>query len=119
MAVTKKNKFGQINISTDAIASVAGDAALECYGVVGIASRASIREAIGEILLKDNFVKGIIVDKVKDSYNVSLYLIIARNVKITEVLSEVQKKVKYDLEKTFAIKVKRLNVFASDFDDKK
>ena len=119
MAVTKKNKFGQVSISIDAIASVAGDTALECYGVVGIANRSSVHEVIAEILKKESFAKGIVIDKEKNGYSLSLYLVIAPNVKITEVLSEVQKKVKYDLERSFGIKVYKLHVFAQDINNKK
>lgn len=118
MAVTKKNKFGQVTISIDAIATVVGEAALECYGVIGIANRSQVHEVIGEILKKDSFAKGIVINKEKNGYSLSLYLIVAKNVKITEVLTEVQKKVKYDLEKAFGIKVFKLNVYAQDFKDK-
>lgn len=117
MAVSKKNSYGEINISLDAIAIVACDAALECYGVRGIAPRSYVHEVIGTILKQDNFAKGIVVDKIGSSYSVKLYLVIARNVKITEVLAEVQKKVKYDLEKTFGIKIKKLDVYANDLVD--
>ena len=40
--VKTKTKFGSINISNDAIASVAADAVLQCYGVVGVAKKNSI-----------------------------------------------------------------------------
>ena len=36
MALTKENEYGSINISNSALASVAGDSASECYGVVGL-----------------------------------------------------------------------------------
>jgi len=118
MAINKKNQFGQINISLEAIATVAGNAALECYGVRGIAPRSYVHEKIGTILKNENFSKGIVVEKVGSSYSIRLYLVVARKVKITEVLTGVQDKVKYDLEKTFGIKVKKLDVYANDLVDK-
>jgi hypothetical protein len=41
--------------------------------------------------------------KKKSGYEVDVYLVVAYGVKITEVVSEVQKKVQYVLEKTFQI----------------
>lgn len=114
MVALKNSKFGNINISKEAIASICGESALSCYGVVGIASKSSLHSVIAEILKKDSFARGVTVSKEKNGYSINLYLVIARDVKITEVLSEVQKKVKYDLEKTFSIKIKSLNVFAND-----
>ncbi len=111
MDIDKKTKYGGINISMEAIGSVAGAAALECYGVVGLASKNSLRENIANLLKEDAYYQGVLPKKDKDEYSVELYIIVAYGVKITEVVSEVQKKVKYVLEKTFDIKFKSVNVF--------
>ena len=111
MDIDKKTKYGGINISMEAIGSVAGAAVLECYGVVGLASKNSLRENIANLLKEDAYYQGVLPKKDKDEYSVELYIIVAYGVKITEVVSEVQKKVKYVLEKTFDIKFKSVNVF--------
>ncbi len=111
MVIDKKTKFGGIAISMEAIGSVTGAAATECYGVVGLASKNSLRENIADLLKEDNYYKGVFPKKDKDDYSVDLYIIVAYGVKITEIVSEVQKKVKYVLEKTFDIKFKAVNVF--------
>jgi uncharacterized alkaline shock family protein YloU len=102
----------------EAIASVAGGAASECYGVLGLASKNSLRENINELLKKEDYIKGIYASKSKKSgYEVDVYLIVAYGVKITEVVSEVQKKVKYVLEKTFQIPFNSVNVYVQDVKD--
>jgi len=111
MVIEKKSKYGGINISLEAIASVAGSAALECYGVVGLASKNTLRENIADLLKEDAYHKGVFAKKDKDDYTIELYIIVAYGVKITEIVSEVQKRVKYVLEKTFDIKFKAVNVF--------
>lgn len=112
MALDKINKYGGIQISLEAIAGVAGAAAMECYGVIGLASKNSLRENISELLKEENFHKGVFpVKDNKEKYSVNLYIIVAYGVKITEVVSEVQKKVKFVLEKTFDIPFKAVNVF--------
>jgi uncharacterized alkaline shock family protein YloU len=111
MVIDKTTPYGDITISPDAIASIAGNAALECYGVAGLSSKNSLRENIEELLKQDNYKKGVIVNKIKDSYEVDVYIVVAFGIKISEVSSEVQKKVKYVLEKTFDIKFKAINIY--------
>jgi uncharacterized alkaline shock family protein YloU len=43
MVIDKSTPYGAINVSMEAIANVAGEAALEVYGVVGLASKNSLR----------------------------------------------------------------------------
>lgn len=113
MTIKKKNNLGQIQISNEAIASVVADAALECYGVVGLANKTALRNKISKILTKKEYSKGVIAyQDPKNAISISLYIVIAYGCKVTEVLSEVQKKVKYVLEKTFDSKVKKVNVYA-------
>ena len=38
MSVELNNEFGHIDISNDVIAQIAGGAAIECYGIVGMAA---------------------------------------------------------------------------------
>jgi uncharacterized alkaline shock family protein YloU len=117
MVVGKPTPYGGINISMEAIASVAGEAASECYGVVGLVSKKSIRENINELLKKDDYIKGIYCRKKKEQYEVDVYIIVAYGVKITEVVSEVQKKVEYVLERTFEVTFLKVNVFVQDIQE--
>jgi uncharacterized alkaline shock family protein YloU len=112
MSVNKDTTYGKISIASKAIASVVANAALECYGVVGLASKGGLRDKIESILSKDEYVKGVSVSQVKSSVTISLYLVIASGVKVTEVLNEVQKKVRYVTSSTFEIKVNKVNVYA-------
>ncbi len=114
MALTKENKYGSISISNAALASVAGDSASECYGVVGITKKGGFGSKIVRLLKRNDFDNGIIVEKGKKGYKLSLYLVIANKVKIPEVLSQVQKKVRYDVERYFKINLEEVNVFAQD-----
>ena len=101
MAIDQKTPFGKINISTELVADVAGEAATTCYGVVGLADRSAIWENIAELLQRSDYDKGVYCRKKKDGYSVDVYIVVAYGVKITEVLREVQKKVAYDLNKSF------------------
>lgn len=114
MNIESKNPYGGIDISMEAIASVAGSAASECYGVIGLVPRRSLADAAKEILRIDEYVKGIYTRKSKKGYEVDVFLCCAYGVKLSEILAEVQKKVKYELEKTFGVPFASVNVFVVD-----
>ena len=112
MSVNKKTNYGKINITSKAVATVVANAAFECDGVVGLASRGGLKGKIDSILSKDEYVKGVLISQTKSSVSISLYLVISYGVKVTEVLSEVQKRVRYVVSKTFELKVNKVNVYA-------
>lgn len=111
MPIEHSSKSGNINITMDAIASIAGNAATECYGVVGMASRNTIRSGIAELPKKENYSKGVFAKETKDGIEIDIYIMVAFGVRLTEIVSEVQKKVKYVLEKTLDLKFKAINVY--------
>lgn len=117
MTLKKKTPYGGIVISMDAVASLAGKAAKECYGVLGLADKGSLRQSIISILTKkEDFVKGVFAysNKKEGCYRVDIYIIVAYGIKITEVVSEVQKKVRYVLTNTFQMKFNEINVYVAD-----
>ena len=88
MTLDKQTPYGGINISMEAIGAIAGTAAVECYGVVGMSSKNSTSENSYEVLKKENFYKGVLPRKGKEGYEVDLYIVVAFGVKITEVIAE-------------------------------
>ncbi|HIA6972525.1 TPA: Asp23/Gls24 family envelope stress response protein, partial [Staphylococcus aureus] len=55
MTLEISNDYGKIDISNEVIASVVGGKAVECYGIVGMASRQQVRDGIAEILGHENY----------------------------------------------------------------
>ena len=111
MTLEIKNDYGNINISNEVIANVVGSKAVECYGIVGMASRQQVRDGIAEILGHENYAKGIVVKENLGEIVVDVYIITSYGVKISEVASNVQSTVKYTLEQTLKIKVKAINIY--------
>jgi len=112
MKVNKVSPLGGIDISVQAIASVAGSAAIECYGVVGLGSKNTLTDKVDELLGNKNFSEGIYCEKdKKDGYIINIYIVASSQTKLTEVITEVQKKVKYVLEQTFSIVFNKVNVY--------
>ncbi|MCF0110146.1 MAG: Asp23/Gls24 family envelope stress response protein [Erysipelotrichaceae bacterium] len=111
MAIKKQTNYGNINITADAIASLTGGIVTECYGVVGMASQKMVRDGLAELLKKENFSRGVNVRFDDDGIVVDAYIVVSFGVRISEVVSEIQKKVKYVLEKSLQVNVTSVNVF--------
>ncbi|KXH79943.1 Asp23/Gls24 family envelope stress response protein [Sporosarcina sp. HYO08] len=111
MSIEVKNKFGGIELTNDVIARIVGEAAVECYGIVGMASRHQIRDGLTEILRKENFARGVIVRTIGEEMHIDLHIIVSYGVKISEVAYQVQSKVKYTLQKMVGMTVQSINIF--------
>ncbi|HCV54527.1 MAG: Asp23/Gls24 family envelope stress response protein [Galactobacillus timonensis] len=111
MTVAKKTNYGTINVTEDAVASLAGGVITECYGVVGMASRKLFKDTYAELLKRENFSRGVAVRNTENGLEVDLYIIVSFGVRISEVVQEAQKKVKYVLEKSLSTEVAAVNVY--------
>lgn len=111
MAITKSTQYGNINISIDAIATMAGGLVAECYGVVGMASQKLLKDGIAELLKKENYSRGVVVREKDGELELDLYIIVSHGIKISEVVNEVQKKVKYMMEKSLELDFNTINVY--------
>lgn len=111
MSIELRTKLGQIDISNEVIATIAGGAAIDCYGIVGMASKNQIKDGLTEILRKENFTKGVIVREENDEVHIDMYIIVSYGTKISEVAHNVQSKVKYTLDQTVGLAVDSVNIF--------
>src|SRR5699024_2753147 len=100
-----------IEIANDVIATIAGGAAVDCYGIVGMASKNQIKDGFTEILGKENFTRGIIVRQEEDQLHIDMYIIVSYGTKISEVANNVQSKVKYTLEQTIGLAADTVNIY--------
>lgn len=110
MPVNRKTKYGQINITDNAIASLAGTTVNECYGVVGMISKNYLADNYSALLKKENYSKGVIIKNNKNTVTIDVYVVVSYGVKISEVVINLQERVKYNLENTLNIDVDNVNV---------
>ena len=109
MVSTTEN--GKIFIDTEVIAQYAGHAALDCFGIVGMAT-ISVKDGLAKLLKGDNVSKGVSV--VRDEENnliINLYIIISYGVNIRTVVDNLINTVKYQVEDYTSMKVKAINVY--------
>lgn len=109
MTAKLKTQLGEINISTDVIATIAGLAATECYGLVGMASK-NAKDGIVELLKKDNLSKGVKILADGEEITVDLYIVVEFGTNISTVADNIINKVKYNLENLTGLKVQKVNI---------
>ena len=100
-----------ININIKEITSLVSRTARNSYGVVAIASKDEV-DLISKITKKGKMEKGVFVTKRSDdTFAVSIYLVLAQEIKITEALRECQKSIKFVLEKKYPKMCREVNVY--------
>lgn len=111
MELEQKNDLGKIAISENVIARIAGAAAMEVFGLVGMSSRQQLKDGFAELLGRENLARGIEVRISNSDVEVDLHMIVSYGTKISEVAHNVQQRVKYTLDEIVGIQVDRVNIF--------
>ncbi len=110
MSAEIRNERGMISISNSVIAKLAGYAATQCYGVVGMCAKTG-KDGIAGLLKKENMDKGIKVKSEGNSIEISLYVVVEYGVNIGSVGEIVRNNVKYSVENLTGMEVKSVQVF--------
>lgn len=111
MAIQLATENGKIEVAEQVIAVIAGSAAMDCYGLVGMASRKGLKDGIAELLGRENLSRGVEVRHDDETVHLDLYVIVSYGTKISEVAHNIQAKVKYVLEEVVGLKVDYVNIY--------
>ena len=87
MPINRKTSLGQIRISDSAIA-----------------------DGYSALLKKENYSKGVVVKNENNGIKIDVDVVISYGVKISEVVGQLQERVKYALEKSLNMDVDSVNV---------
>ena len=104
----ESNVLGRIIISPKAIATIASQAALQSYGVVGMASK-NIVDGIAQALVRDPR-HGVQVNISDDQITIDLFIIVEYQTRISSVAASVANLVHYQVEKALGMPVQAVNV---------
>ena len=110
MADCFENENGVIVIDPEVIARFAGHAALDCFGIVGMASR-SVKDGLAKLLKGDNVSRGVTVRKTEKGLVINFHIIVSYGVNIKTVVQNLVSTVKYQVEDYTSMKVRAINVF--------
>jgi uncharacterized alkaline shock family protein YloU len=100
---------GRLLIHEEALACLAGIAALACPGVAGMAAR-GLQDGLADILGRDNPGRGVDVQLDDERCAVGLDLIVCYGARIAEVADDVVRRVRAVVEGTAGIAVERVEV---------
>jgi uncharacterized alkaline shock family protein YloU len=100
---------GRIEVSSRAIATIAGRAVSQCYGVVGVAAKHP-RLGLVETLSPEHYGRGVDVRFVNDHVSIDLYVVLEHGLRISEIAHNIMQSVKFAVERTLGVPVVRVNV---------
>ena len=107
---TIDTQMGNIKIDKDVLAQYAGAIAMECFGIVGMAS-VNVKDGLVHLLKKDSMTRGITVNVNNQKLNLDFHVIISYGVNIAAVSDVLVETVKYKLEQYTGMQVDKINVF--------
>ena len=105
-----KNDLGEVIVDSNIIATFAGTAAVECFGIVGMASY-NIKDGIVNLLKKERLGKGIKVTVEDNKISLEFHVIVSYGVSISTVTENLIESVKYKVEEFTGSPVDSINVF--------
>src|SRR5579875_3125939 len=111
MPKTIEMPLGSVTIAEEVVATISGIAAIDCYGLVGMASRRQVKDSITELLGRDNPGRGVEVRISDDELEVDLYIIVSYGTNIYEVAHNVREKVRYVLGESIGVDSAKVNIF--------
>ncbi len=105
-----KNDFGYITIDNEVIARIAGLAAMECYGIVGMAAK-NVKDGIVQLLKLESLTKGVRLNFDEEDLRIALHIIVEYGTNISAIADTLISTVKYKVEEFVGLKVKQINIF--------
>lgn len=104
---------GELQIANDVLADMAGYAALECYGIVGMASP-TLRTGVENMLSRDKLRRGVKITNSPDGVLVDLYVVIEHGNNLSQVSRNLADRVRYVLETMADVTVSGVEVHVQD-----
>jgi uncharacterized alkaline shock family protein YloU len=95
---------GSVTLSNEALAQVVGHTVIECYGIVGMASKSLVR-GVARMLGRDSLTQGIEISRQDDALTIDLFVILEYGLNLAEVAAAVRSRVAYEVEKLTRLRV--------------
>ena len=102
-------ELGLVTVSDEVLVRVAGYTALDCYGIVGMASKRST-DGIVQLIGKENLGRGVKIRTCGDKVDIDLFIIVEYGISINAVCTSVLDTIKYKVETLMGIHVSKIHV---------
>lgn len=110
----QSKKSNRLDKQSKEIIDIVRQTAMNSYGVIAIAHKDEIN-LISKLTKKGKMEEGIFVTKRSDdTFAVSIYSVLAQEIKITEALRECQKSIKFILDKKYPKLCREVNVYVCE-----
>ncbi|MCW5876141.1 MAG: Asp23/Gls24 family envelope stress response protein [Anaerolineales bacterium] len=108
MPKTKDTPHGSIHIAPRAIATIACQAAVESYGVVGLASK-NFFDGLSNLIVKDP-THGVEVHYQNEAILIDIYVVVEYGTNVKVVADSVAKTVRFHVERALGLPIREVNV---------
>jgi uncharacterized alkaline shock family protein YloU len=104
------NEYGAIVIDNEVVLKIAGLAAMDCFGVVGMAAK-NVKDGLFQLLKKESLTKGIRMYIEEDSLIIDLHIIVEYSTNMSAIADTLVSSVKYKVEECTGLKVQLINIY--------
>ncbi len=101
--------LGKIEVLPNAIHTIATQAIIECYGVVGLAAH-RLRNGRAVLLPPEQRNQGVQIRVVNDQIIVEVYVVLEYGLRMSEIAHNIMSSVKFAIEKMLGVPVAQVNV---------
>ena len=102
--------LGNILIAPEVIAQYAGSVAVECFGIVGMAS-VNMKDGLVKLLKRESLTQGISVVIDDNKLTIAFHVIVVYGVSISAVADNLIHNVKYKVEEFTGMSIEKINIF--------
>ena len=103
--------LGNVQIDKEVIAKYAGSSAVECFGIVGMAT-ISVKDGFAKLLKRESLTHGVEVAITSENkITIDLHIIVSYGVSISAVTDNLISNVKYKVEEFAGLPVERISVY--------
>ena len=110
MNATMNTELGNVVIDNEVIAKYAGSAAVECFGVVGMAA-VNMKDGIAKLLRRESLNRGVNITVNENKITVDFHIIVSYGVSISAVADNLVSNVRYKIEEFSGLPVEKINIY--------
>lgn len=103
-------QIGEILIDNEVLAKYAGSSAIECFGVVGMAT-VNVKDGFVKLLKRESLSRGVNITVNNNKILIDLHIIVSYGVSISAVAENLICNVKYKVEEFVGMEVTKINIF--------
>lgn len=110
MNATMNTNLGDVMIENEVLAKYAGSAAVECFGVVGMAA-INVKDGFAKLLRKESLSRGVNISVKDNKITVDFHIIVSYGVSISAVADNLVSNVRYKIEEFSGLPVEKINIY--------